>query len=684
MQREGLPKFDQIKAEDFVPAVRAVFTKTENVLKDVEEHSEPTWDSLIKPFDETDLDWEYTWSVLNHLKSVKNSAELRKAYDELMPECISLSLKMSQSKPRYSRLIALRDSKAFTKFNDAKKRIIESMIRSAEKSGIALEGEKKERFNAIVKRMTAISNKFSNNLLDSTKAFGLVITDKEDTEGWPEMLRILSAVSYAKKNNTRPSPQNGPWLITLDGPSYLPFMQHCRNRDLRFKVYDAYVTRASSGEFDNSGLIVELLKLRKEQAQLLGYKNYAEMSLSNKMAQNIDNVKKMIDELEVASKPIAAKEQEELVKFAHENGFEGELMPWDTHFWSERQREKLFSFTESQIRPYFPLPRVLDALFKLCNKLYGITIRKSEYSKIPRWHEDVMFFNIFDEQDNMIAHFYLDAYSRPSEKRGGAWMNTCRNRRLFKGKVVRPVIYVICNGTPAMDNQPSLMSFYEVNTLFHEFGHALQGMLTTVNEADAAGCNGVEWDAIELCSQFMENWCTEQKTMAKMTRHYKTGEPMPKELLNKVLGLKKFRAAYQMQRQMSFGKFDLCLNSDYDINGKVDPAELFVKITNETCAMPAYPGDKFLCAFQHVFANEYAAGYYSYKWAEVLSADCFAAFEEVGLSNEEAVEKTGRRFRDTFLALGGSKSPSEVFRLFRGRDPETKALLRHSGCLKSN
>ncbi len=678
MQREGLPKFDQVTPDDFIPAVKAVFAKTEEVLKEVEEKSDPTWDSLLRPFEETDLDWEYTWSVMSHLISVKNSEALRKAYEQLMPECVRVSLKMSQSKPRYNRLIALRDSVGFKKLNDAKKRIIQSQIRSAEKSGIALDGEKKERFNAIVKRMSEISNKFSNNILDSTKAFGLVVTEKADTEGWPDTLRHLSAVSYAKKNNTRPNPQNGPWLITLDSPSYLPFMQHCRNRELRFKVYDAYTTRASSGEFDNSGLIVELLKLRKEQAQLLGYKNYAELSLSSKMAQNIDNVKKMIDELEKASRPFADKEQAELVKFAHDNGFEGELMPWDSHFWAEREREKLYAFTEDQIRPYFPMPRVLNALFSLCNKLYGVTIRKSEYSKIPKWHEDVMFFNIFDDRDNMIAHFYLDPYSRPAEKRGGAWMNTCRSRRVLNGKLTRPVIYVICNGTPAMDNEPSLMSFYEVNTLFHEFGHALQGMLTTIDEADASGVSGVEWDAVELASQFMENWCINRETLLGMAKHYKTGETIPLELYEKIRNAERYRAAYAMLRQLSFAKIDLYLHSDYDPYGEETPFEAFQRINDETCPSKLYKNDKFLCGFSHIFAGGYSAGYYSYKWAEVLSADAFAAFEEAGLDNEEKMVEIGHRFRDTILALGGSKHPAEVYRMFRGRDATTAALLRHT------
>ncbi len=681
MKRTGLPEYEQATAENFIPAIKSVFARTEEILKKVEENAEkeePSWESLVAPFDDSDLDWEYTWSVLNHLKSVKNSDGLRKAYDQLMPECIALSLRMSQSKPRYKALLALKESKAYKKFNDAKKRIVDSLILGSEKSGIALEGEKKERFNAIVKRMTEISNKFSNNILDSTKAFGMVIEDEKDTEGWPDMLKILSSVSYAKKNNTKPNPKHGPWMITLDGPSYLPFMQHCRNRDLRFKVYDAYTTRASEPEFDNAVLITELLKLRKEQAQLLGFNNYAELSLSSKMAQNIDNVKKMIDELEEASKPFAKKEQEELVNFAHENGFEGELQPWDTHFWSERQREKLFDFTEDQIRPYFPLPRVLDSLFKLCNKLYGINIRKSEYSKIPKWHDDVMFFNIFDERDNMIAHFYLDPYSRPAEKRGGAWMNTCRSRRVVNGKLTRPVIYVICNGTPAMDNAPSLMSFYEVNTLFHEFGHALQGMLTTIDEAEASGVSGVEWDAVELASQFMENWCLNRETFFGMAKHYKTGETIPNELYEKIKDAEHYRGAYAMLRQLSFAKIDLYLHSDFDPDGKETPFEAFQRINDETCPSKLYKNDKFLCGFSHIFAGGYSAGYYSYKWAEVLSADAFAAFEEAGLDNEEKVVEIGHRFRDTVLALGGSKHPAEVYRMFRGRDATTAALLRHT------
>ena len=685
--KEGLPKFDEIKPEHFVPALKYAFSEMQKGIKNIEDNLTPTWEGLCQPLEDLELYQEYGWNLLIHLSSVKCNEGYRKAEEEMMPEFNKTQLMLTQSKKIYEGLKKLKESSEYAKLNDAKKRIIDIKLKKCEQAGVGLEGKKRERFNEIFNRISNLSIQFKNNLLDSSKSFEFIITDKAKTEGWPHNLKCLAAMSYNRVHGNKditPDPEKGPWRITLDQPSYMPFLQHHRDRNDRYTIYKAFSSRASEGKYDNLPIIIEITKLRKEMAQLLGYKDFAAYSLDVKMAKNIENVKKMYKELEEATKPFGQKDLEAVQKIASENGQTEPIKQWDVAFWAERLREKTFNLTDDIIRPYFPFPRVKEALFDLGQRLFGIKITEADKTKIPLWDKNVSFYDVANEKGETIAHFYLDPYIRPGEKRAGAWMENCFSRRIYNGKLRNPVIYICCNATLPVNGNPSLFSFVEVKTLFHEFGHALQGMLTTVNEADAAGCNGVEWDAIELCSQFMENWCTEQKTMAKMTRHYKTGEPMPKELLNKVLGLKKFRAAYQMQRQMSFGKFDLCLNSDYDINGNIDPAELFVKITNETCAMPAYPGDKFLCAFQHVFANEYAAGYYSYKWAEVLSADCFAAFEEAGLSNEEAVEKTGRRFRDTFLALGGSKSPSEVFRLFRGRDPETKALLRHSGCLQAS
>ena len=677
-KRNGLPQFDKIKAEDFVPAVKEVFENTEKTLEILEKNAKPTWDSLHKPFEKIDLDYEYTWNVLCHLKSVKSSDAIRKAYNDLMPESTRVSLKVSQSKIVYENWKKLKDSPEYEKLNDAQKRIVDSQIKSAEKSGIALKGKKRERFNEIVKELNDLSNKFANNVLDSVKAYGLLITDKKDTEGWPDSLKKITANSWKNKQedkNAIADYENGPWLVTLDAPSCIPFMRYSQNREQRRTLLHASTNKASSGDFDNREIIKQILRLRKEKANLLGYKNFVDYSLSSKMAQKYEIVQAMIDELANAAAPIAKKEQEQLQKFANDNGFEGELQPWDIMYWSEKQREKLFSYTEEQLRPYFPMPQVLNAMFDVCHKLFGITIKPSNYSPIPVWHEDVKFFNIYDENDNLIAHFFLDPFSRPSEKRGGAWMNTCRNRRIIDGKVINPVIYVVCNGTPAMGGKPSLMSFDEVNTLFHEFGHALQGMLTTVDISDAAGVSGIEWDAVELASQFMENWCMDHDTLMDMARHYETGEQLPEELYQKLKESQLYRAAYCMQRQLTFAKIDLYLHSEYDPDGKETPFEAYQRIASETCVLKPYEKDNFLCAFTHIFAGGYAAGYYSYKWAEVLSADAFGAFLEVGLNNKEAVAETGKRFRNTILALGGSKHPAEVYRMFRGRDATTKALL---------
>ncbi len=680
--KEGLPRFGVIKAEHFIPALKYAFSEMQKEIKNIEENVVPTWDGLCQPLEDLELYQEYGWNLLLHLNTVKANEDLREVEELMLPEYNKTQLMLTQSRAIYEGLKKLKNSSEYSKLNEARKRIVDNKIKKSEQAGVGLDGEKKTRFNEIFNRISQLGVQFQNNLLDSTRSFEFIITDKNKTVGWPNNLKRLAAMSYIRaygKEGEKINSENGPWRITLDQPSYMPFLQHHRDRKDRYIIYKAFSTRASEGQFNNLPIIIEITKLRKEMAQLLGYKDFAAYSLDVKMAKNIENVEKMYKELEAATRPYGKKDLEAVRKIAIENGQTEPLKQWDVAFWAERLREKTFNITDDVIRPYFPFPHVKEALFDLAERLFGIKITEADKSQIPIWDEDVLFYDVSNEKGEIIAHFYLDPYSRPGEKRSGAWMENCFSRRIYKGKLRNPVIYICCNATVPVENNPSLFSFMEVKTLFHEFGHALQGMLTTVNEADAAGCNGVEWDAIELCSQFMENWCTEQKTMSKMAHHYKTGEEMPKEMLNKVLGLKKFRAAYQMQRQMSFGKFDLKLNSDYDINGKINPAELFVQVTNETCAMPANPDDKFICSFQHIFANEYAAGYYSYKWAEVLSADCFAAFEEAGLSNEEAIEKTGRRFRDTFLALGGSKSPSEVFRLFRGRDPDTKALLRHSG-----
>ena len=682
MIRKGMPRFAEIRPEHFIPALKDSFQQMQDGIIEIEKNLTPTWEGLCQPLEDLELNLEYGWNLLIHLVSVKNNEGYRKAEAEMMPEFVKTQLLMSQSKPIYEGLKQLKASEEYKTLSESRKRVIDMKLQKCERAGVGLTGSKKRRFNFLFNRISEIGIDFNNNILDYTKNYEFIITDKAKTSNWPSNLKNTAAASYNRVHSEEgitATPEEGPWRITLDQPSYMPFMQHHKDRNDRFAVYKAFASRAAEGHYNNLPLIEELTKVRKEMAQLVGYENFAAFSLDVKMAKNIENVNKMFKELENATKPFGQKDLDAITELAKENGQTEPIQQWDVAYWAERLREKTFNLTDDIIRPYFQYERVRDALFELSNRLFGITITPSK-EDAQVWDKDVFFYDVADESGEVIAHFYLDPFVRPGEKRGGAWMDNCLSRRLYKNKELRkPVIYICCNATKPINGKPSLFSFLEVKTIFHEFGHALQGMLTQVNESEAAGCNGVEWDAVELCSQFMENWFTEPKTLSRIAVHYQTGEAMPKELFEKVRNMKKFRAAYQMQRQLSFGKFDMYLNSEYDTEGELDPIQAFIKIANETCALPAYEGDKFICAFQHIFANDYGAGYYSYKWAEVLSADAFAAFEEAGLDNEKALAETGRRFRDTFLALGGSKHPSEVFRMFRGRDPETKAILRHSG-----
>jgi oligopeptidase A len=534
--------------------------------------------------------------------------------------------------------------------------------------------------------LAELSTKFSNNVLDATKAFSLTLTKKEEVDGLPPSLLSLAAQAARDAGAENATPENGPWRITLDFPSYYPFMQYSARRDLREVLYKAYISRAAAGELDNNPIIERILTLRQELAGLLGYKTYAEVSLASKMAPHVEAVEKLLEELRAASYDAAVKELEELKAFAASKGVAeaNDLKHWDIAYWAERQREEKFAFTAEELRPYFPLPQVLDGLFGLVKRLFGVTVTPAD-GQAPVWHEDVRYFQIADETGNAIAYFYLDPYSRPAEKRGGAWMDICINR----GKVAEngvsktrlPVAYLVCNQTPPVDGKPSLMTFAEVETLFHEFGHGLHHMLTKVDYTSAAGINNVEWDAVELPSQFMENWCYDRATLFGMARHYATGEPLPEHYYQKLLAAKNYMSGSATLRQVHLSLLDIELHHRYRPGGDETPKQVRDRIATTTTVIPPLPEDAFLCAFAHIFAGGYAAGYYSYKWAEVLSADAFAAFEEVGLEDEQAVKATGKRYRDTVLALGGSKHPMEVFKSFRGREPSTEALLRHNGLI---
>jgi oligopeptidase A len=684
LQLSVFPRFDLIRSEHVVPAMQQLLTELATALQQLEAQAQPTWEGLVEPLERLTDRLNVTWGIIGHLMGVKNSAELRQAHQTIQPDVVQFSMRLGQSPAIYQGLKALKASPAWASYDPAQQRIVDSLIRDAELAGVGLQGQERERFNALQQELARLSTAFSNHVLDATKAFALPLDQPEDVEGLPPSLLQLAAQAARQAGAAAATPEHGPWRITLDYPSFGPFLEHSRRRDLREQLYRAFITRASSGTEDNTPLLRSILSLRQEQARLLGYGSFAELSLASKMAPDVATVERFLEELRQASFTAAQQDLEDLRSCARTAGAaEAEnLCHWDLAFWAERLREQRYDFNDEELRPYFPLPRVLDGLFALVQRLFGIQIRRAD-AEAPVWHEDVRFFRVYDDQERPIAAFYLDPYSRPAEKRGGAWMDECvgRSRILATpGQTVRlPVAYLICNQTPPVDGKPSLMSFNEVKTLFHEFGHGLHHMLTTVDYGLAAGIHNVEWDAVELPSQFMENWCYHRDTLMGMSAHVETGEPLPEELYRKLCTARTYRAGSLMLRQLYFACLDIALHHHFDPQGPETPFDVQQRVAALTTALPPVPEDRFLCSFGHIFAGGYAAGYYSYKWAEVLSADAFAAFEEAGLDNATALAATGRRYRYSILALGGSRPPMEIFRAFRGREPTTAALLRHSG-----
>ncbi|KAJ1414611.1 peptidase M3A and M3B, thimet/oligopeptidase F, partial [Ochromonadaceae sp. CCMP2298] len=638
---------------------------------------------VIEALEKVQAPLAYSWGVVGHLMGVKNSDDLRAAHDKIQPSVIEVYQKIGQSKSLYKALTALKKRHfIWSRLEEAQQRVVDSALRQMENAGVGLQSPEREAFNALQLEQAELSTKFSNNILDSTKLFKLRLIDSDDVMGLPESAKALAAQNAAAAGDEGATADAGPWLITLDMPSYLPAMQHLKSRAIRETLYRAYVTRASSGDHDNAPLVARMLQIKQSIAQMLGYTCFAEKSLAGKMADSVEQVGELTEMLREKAMPAAVRELAELKEFAAEMGFTSDMALWDVPFWSERLREKSYQFQEEELRAYFPLPAVLDGLFALANRLFGVTIKAAD-GEADVWHEQVGFFKITDDATGQhIASFFLDPYSRPAEKRGGAWMDVC----LGKSKVLQqiPVAYLTCNGSPPVGKKPSLMTFREVETLFHEFGHGLQHMLTTVQHGDAAGINNVEWDAVELPSQFMENWCYDRPTLYGFAKHYETGVPLPEELFNKIKAAKNFQAGMGMLRQLYFGTMDLHLHSaKHDAFApSASVFEVQHALAPKYTVIPPLKDDRFLCSFGHIFAGGYSAGYYSYKWAEVMSADAFAAFEEAGLDDEAAVKETGRRFRDTVLSMGGGKHPSAVYRDFRGRDPSPEALLRHSGLTK--
>ncbi|MEQ9366563.1 MAG: M3 family metallopeptidase, partial [Leptospirales bacterium] len=694
LERGKLPPFDRIKPEHVIPAVRSLLADLETRFSRLESDSDIQGWQLLNQLVEIDYEIHRTWGPVGHLLGVKNSDELREAYETVQSEVVDFGLRMGQSRRVFEVLSAIRNSPEWDALSPARQRIVELRLKDARHSGVGLETAQRERFNEVAREISKQYTEFSNHVLDSTKAFFLDLTAPGDVAGLPDSIKAAAAQSYNQAHPGAPAaatPDAGPWRITLDLPSYLPYMQHAQNRAVREKLYRAFISRASSGELDNQPLIRKILAYRKEQATLLGFASWAEFSLDAKMAESVEEVARLSEELLRASMEPARAELRELKELAASRGQSEALMAWDMAFWAERLREERFEFTDEELRAYFPMPSVLDGLFSLVRDLFGIRVRAAD-GEAPVWHSDVRYFVIEDaESGEAIASFYLDPYSRPADKRGGAWMGDCIGRRKIESeqgpRIESPVAYLVCNGSPPVGDRPSLLSFREVETLFHEFGHGLQHMLTRVEEADVAGINGVEWDAVELPSQFMENWCYHKPTLLGMTAHVETGATMPDDLFERVRSARAFRAAWQMLRQLSFGMIDMELHHTYDPAGDASVFDVQARIEERTSLIPRLEEDRFLCSFTHIFAGGYSAGYYSYKWAEVLSADAFSAFEEAldAVPDADAaalppqVADIGRRFRETVLAEGGSRHPMDVFVDFRGRRPTTEALLRHSG-----
>ena len=664
----GLPAFSKIKPEHIKPAVEAVIQTCRETIEAVSKIENPTWENFYLPQAAAGDQFSRAWSPVGHLNAVKNSPELREAYQACLPLLSEYSTWAGQHKGLYEGYLKLKNSPAFESYSLAQKKAIENSLRDFELSGISLPEDKQKRYGEISARLSELSSDFSNNVLDPTMGWDIVITDESQLKGLPESAleaAKLSAESKGKKG----------YRFTLEFPSYYPVLTYCENRELREMMYKEYATRASdqgsnAGKWDNSANIDEKLKLRRELAQLLGFATYADYSLATKMAENPQQVVEFLEDLANRAKKQAKEELCALKAFANHACSE-QLEPWDIAYYSEKQKQALYAINDEELRPYFPEDRVLSGLFELMKRIFGLRIE--EKFGIDTWHKDVRFFQIYDEQGEERGAFYLDLYAREN-KRGGAWMDDCINQKRFAdGSLQKPVAYLTCNFNKPIGNKPALFTHDEVTTLFHEFGHGIHHMLTQIEVGDVAGINGVPWDAVELPSQFLENWCWEEEALAFISGHYETGEPLPKEKLTQLLKAKNFQAAMFVVRQLEFGLFDFRLHLAEPREGlvldtlKAVKAEVAIVKTPEWVRTPH--------SFSHIFAGGYAAGYYSYLWAEVLSADAFSKFEEDGIFNRE----TGQSFLDNILTRGGSEEPMVLFERFRGRKPTLDALLRHKG-----
>jgi len=674
----SLPLFSKIKPEHVKPAVEQAIAKCKDVIADVlAKHDVFTWDNLVVSIDEVDDVLGKLWSPVSHMNSVVNSDELRDAYESCLPLLSEYGTFVGQHQGLYQAYQQLANSAEYAKLNVAQKKVIDNALRDFKLSGIALNEQDKKRYGEISTRLSELSSQFSNNVMDATQAFNVNITDEDELSGLPESAKEAAQLLAKEKELSG-------WLFTLDYPSYLPVIMYCDNRNLREKMYSAFCTRASdqgpnAGEFDNSDTMAEILKLRHELALLLDFDNYSEKSIATKMASDTAEVLMFLENLAIKSKEQGQKEFVELTDFAQSLSADNtNLQAWDLPYYAEKLKQERYSISDEALRPYFPEDKIVKGLFEVVRRLFGLTIKVR--AGVDTWHKDVKFYDVFDADNNQRGSFYLDLYAR-AKKRGGAWMDDCVGRReLASGDIQLPVAYLTCNFNRPIGDKPALFTHDEVVTLFHEFGHGIHHMLTQINASSVAGINGVPWDAVELPSQFLENWCWQPEALAFMSGHFETDEPLPQEMLDKMLAAKNFQSAMQMLRQLEFSIFDFKMHLNYKKQTDTTEKNNYIqqilnKVRQQYSVTTAPEFNRFQHGFSHIFGGGYAAGYYSYKWAEVLSADAFSRFEEEGIFNEQV----GRDFLTNILEKGGSQEPSELFSAFRGRAPEIDALLRHSG-----
>jgi len=683
----GIAAYSEVKPEHIAPAIEYLLKHAQNAVDlAVNPSTPPTWDALAEPLEDATESFGRSWGVISHLNSVADTPELRAAYGEMLPKVTAFFSSLGQNLDLYKKFKELSKAPDFAKLSTAQKRVIENSLRDFRLGGAELSDADKPRFSQIQDEQATLGKAFSDHVLDATDYFAHLVTDKSDLAGLPEDA-IAAAADTAQQKGLQG------WAFTLHFPSYYPVMQYAENRALRRLMYEAYVTRASELapqyaqgklDWDNSQNMLEQLRLRDEEARMLGFKNYAALSLAPKMASSVDEVDSFLTNFAEKAKPFALKDWQALSEFAKtELSIVDELQPWDIAFASERLKQERYSFSENELKQYFPLPKVLDGLFQVIQTLFGVKI---EVADLPTWHIDVQSFSVKNAKGNIVAYFYLDPYARPG-KRGGAWMDDARGRRVLpNGEIQVPVAYLVCNFAPPVKvagvlRQPTI-THDDVITLFHESGHGLHHLLTQVSALGVSGINGVEWDAVELPSQFMENFCWEWEVLEKMTAHAQTGKPLPRELFDKILAAKNFQNGYMTLRQIVMSLTDWRLHASFDAKNAQGQAVLDLSrtIADQFNVIPQPAISRWINTFSHIFAGGYAAGYYSYKWAEVLSADVYSAFEEAAkLTGSVLDEKTGARYREEILEVGGSRPAAESFKAFRGREPSIDALLRHGG-----